>query len=253
MSIAKAFKGSAPIAHYWRQKSFSSRPWQLRWKPVCASTEKSLSEWLKEKPFSDNQPRAVFAARQNHGKGQFGRFWQSPIGGVWVSAALPSIAHVQAPGLLGLAVAVALAQRLEVYGVPIRIKWPNDLMVEERKLAGFLPRLLHRGSKLRFGRIGVGLNACNRVPLEGISLIQILKIGKFQPDFWAAEVLMALDESIDLLSRPDWICRQVERRLWKNEFMVPETRELWEIKGITAEGALELMKGTDTKIVSRWD
>ena len=49
-------------------------------------------------------------------------------------------------GLIGLALALSLSQRLERHGVPVRIKWPNDLLVDGRKLAGLLPRLVHRGN-----------------------------------------------------------------------------------------------------------
>ena len=155
MRIADSYRGAAAIAHLLRTKPGFSRPWKLRWKPVCASTENDLSDWLMEKPFEDELPRALIAARQTHSTGQRGRIWQSPLGGVWISAAIP-LSGQKSAGLLGLAVAVAMAQRLERYSVPVQIKWPNDLMIGDRKLAGFLPRLVYRGKILRFGRIGLG-------------------------------------------------------------------------------------------------
>ena len=94
MKKVQSFRGAAGVAYKWRVKSFGKRPWNLRWKPVCASTERDLSEWLKEKPLKSHFPRAVIAARQTAGVGQRGRIWQAPIGGVWISAV--SYTHLRA-------------------------------------------------------------------------------------------------------------------------------------------------------------
>ena len=61
-------------------------PWRLRLLPVCASTEVELSRWLHQ---GASAPLAVLARRQRHGCGQRQRHWQSPPGGLWLSAALP--------------------------------------------------------------------------------------------------------------------------------------------------------------------
>ena len=80
----------------------------------------------------------------------------SPRGGLWISAALPWQGRPPASAMLiGLAVATVLAERLERRGLEVAIKWPNDLLVNGRKLAGLLPRLVQRGSTLRLVRIGI--------------------------------------------------------------------------------------------------
>ena len=153
-----------------------SEGWQLRWVPVCSSTERLLKQWLHQDPLLQ-RPRAVVARHQRRAVGQRGREWQAPTGGVWLSAALPvDSVRLDAPGagLFGLAVALALAERLERAGVAVRIKWPNDLLVEGRKLAGILPALLHRGHELRLLRCGVGLNVCNAVPTGAVALRHVL-------------------------------------------------------------------------------
>ena len=116
--------------------------WDLRWFPVCSSTETVLEEWLRETPDLQLQrPRAVLARHQRHGIGQRGRVWSAPPGGIWLSAAMPWPEQARGgAGLIGLALALSLSQRLERHGVPVRIKWPNDLLVDGRKLAGLLPR-----------------------------------------------------------------------------------------------------------------
>ena len=86
-------------------------PWRLRLVPVCASTEVELSRWLHQ---GASAPLAVLARRQRHGRGQRQRHWQSPPGGLWLSAALPwqGPAPVQDPSQLPLVVAGAVAAEL---------------------------------------------------------------------------------------------------------------------------------------------
>ena len=253
MHTFEPWTGAAAVARLWRTQSCgANRPWQLRWQPVCASTELGMSAWLQQQPLSANQPRALFADRQTHGRGQLGRIWQAPIGGVWISAAFPWSQANRSAGILGLAVAVALAERLERRGVPVSIKWPNDLMVGERKLAGLLPRLVHRGCSVRLARIGLGLNVCNRVPSEGIALLELLRPGQCNPLNWTAEVLWALDRAIALVVRADWVCSQAKSRLWARQVRDPNTGDLWEVIGFGLDGSLELCQGSQTTTWTRW-
>ena len=253
MPIGDSFTGAAAVANKLRTKSLDSRPWQLRWKPVCASTEKDLSIWLREKPFKDYFPRALIAARQTHGIGQRGRPWESPFGGVWLSAALPMSEGKKSAGLLGLAIAVALSKRLERAFVPVQIKWPNDLVVGDKKLAGLLPRLIYRGETLRFGRVGLGLNVCNRVPIEGISLAEILSPKHCHPLTWAVEVLLALEHAVELVGDTETVRVEAERILWANKVKDPHSGEIWKIDGLTINGALKLRNGFYKTVWDRWE
>ena len=82
---------------------------------------------------------AVVATEQTGGRGSRGRTWSSPPGGLWLSVLFrpPSGAGIELSGLrIGLAVADAI-EALHA-GLSVRIKWPNDLMVGDRKLGGIL-------------------------------------------------------------------------------------------------------------------
>ncbi len=225
----------------------------MQWKPICASTELVLSRWLKEKPLLEDYPRAFFSARQKFGFGQRGKPWQSLAGGVWVSAAFPWKAADYSPELWGMAVAVALSERLERYEVQARIKWPNDLMVGNQKLAGLLPCLVHRGNQILFARVGIGLNVCNRVPDEGIALIDVLRPGQCKTILWSAEVLVALERAMDLINRPELIRVQAKRRFWAKSIRDPKTGESWDIDSLGLDGALLLRQGSRTTKWTRWD
>jgi len=87
-----------------------------------------------------------WAERQTRGQGRFGHTWVSNAGGLYVTAALPyALALPPAEtGWLALAAALACAEILqEQLAVEASIKWPNDVLVEGRKVAGFLGEIKH--------------------------------------------------------------------------------------------------------------
>lgn len=85
------------------------------------------------------EPLLITARTQHGGLGRSGRHWLSPAGGLWMSLLWPvrgSLADYQAaPLVAGLATAEAID---EVCGLACQIKWPNDLLLEQRKLVGIL-------------------------------------------------------------------------------------------------------------------
>ena len=142
MNNQKFDRGVGLIYKYHKSNHSSPKSWRLMLKTICASTEIELSKWITEKPVKKNQPIAIFSSCQRFGKGQAGRIWHAPKGGVWVSAAIKREGSCENNSqLYGLAVALALVERIERIGVNVNIKWPNDLLVDGQKLAGFLPRL----------------------------------------------------------------------------------------------------------------
>jgi len=220
-------------------------------KPICASTEIELSNWIAEKQLKKDNPIAIFSSCQRFAQGQAGRIWHAPKGGVWVSAAIKKEGPCEKNSqLFGLAVALALVERIERIGVNVKIKWPNDLLVDGQKLAGILPKLSFRGGKLRLLRVGIGLNVLNDVPKNGISLKQIIRDKKININFWSSEVLLAIERSLYFLDKKDFLCSQVEQRLWSREYIDKKTGYKWVIKGIDSKGRLILFKEDKEKILS---
>tara|TARA_Y100001968_G_scaffold42730_7_gene32834 strand:+ start:5001 stop:5762 length:762 start_codon:yes stop_codon:yes gene_type:complete len=243
---------SAIIANYWQRNSSGGIPWQLYWKPVCASTEIDLSRWLSEKPLKGINPRAFISDRQVYGKGQRGRLWQSPKGGVWISAALPCNGYTNSVGLLGLAVAFTLAERLESKRISVQIKWPNDLLVSGKKLAGILPSLIYRGHSLKLARVGIGMNIVNKVPKDGISLATILGHSSCCTSDWAGEILLALDRVMNLFEQEELFYLEAQKRLWSKEVIDSTSGEVWEVEGLDINGGLKLQKDGKKKVWTRW-
>ena len=249
--MSKLFYGVGGIYRYQKLNHLSSTSWRLIKKPICASTDIELSNWIAEKPVRINQLKAIFASCQKFGQGQYGRYWHSPKGGIWVSAAIKSAgSFANNSQLYGLAVALALAERIEMIGVNVKIKWPNDLLVEGKKLAGILPRLIFRGGELRLLKVGVGLNVLNNVPKEGTSLKKIIGCRKINLNFWSSEVLFAIEESLDFLDNKKFLCDQIKQRLWSQKYIDKETGYQWDIKGIDASGRLIIFKEGKERLLS---
>jgi BirA family transcriptional regulator, biotin operon repressor / biotin---[acetyl-CoA-carboxylase] ligase len=119
----------------------------------------------------------VVAGEQLEGRGSRGRTWHSPPGGLWLSALFrpPATGGIE---VMSLRVGLAVADALEpLVSLPIQVKWPNDLMLGERKVGGILCEARWQGGALGWVAIGVGVNVRNRVPEEltpvAISLAQV--------------------------------------------------------------------------------
>jgi BirA family biotin operon repressor/biotin-[acetyl-CoA-carboxylase] ligase len=225
-------------------------PWRLDWRPVCASTETCLDRWLAT---GASPPLAVVSRRQRHGHGQWGRVWSSPPGGVWLSAALPWPWPPGESAAPGLSVAVGLALQLEALGLPVAIKWPNDLLVGGRKIAGLLPRWRLGAGRVRLARVGVGLNGRNRVPAGAISLREALgrRSPPSEPAALAARVLVALEWAVAHGGEAEPVRRAAEQRLWRPHEPVAVEGELWRVEGLNTDGSLAIARGERRRALRR--
>jgi BirA family biotin operon repressor/biotin-[acetyl-CoA-carboxylase] ligase len=146
-----------------------------------ASTNHTVWELLDQ---GAAEQTAVLALSQTAGKGQWGRQWLSAPGGLYLSAALAPELAVENAAQLTLCTAWGIARSLRqlparLSGVadpiPVELKWPNDLVLEGRKLGGILTETrLHQG-RIRQAVVGVGLNWTNPVPETGINLRSFLE------------------------------------------------------------------------------
>jgi BirA family transcriptional regulator, biotin operon repressor / biotin---[acetyl-CoA-carboxylase] ligase len=102
----------------------------------------------------------VLADEQTGGRGRLGRAWQSPSGtGIWMSLILrPEIPLQKAPQLT-LLIAVAASRAIEnVTGIEAAIKWPNDLLINGKKVAGILTELQAEADSIHSVIVGIGMN-----------------------------------------------------------------------------------------------
>lgn len=251
-----------------RQLGDPAFPWQLRTLTVCGSTEQRLSQWLeaagdREPALDPMRPRALLATHQRFGHGQRGRSWSAPPGGVWLSASLPWPTEAASTASLSLAVAVGLALELEALNLGVRIKWPNDLLVQGRKIAGLLPRLRLRAGRVAGARIGLGLNGSNRVPPGAINVTQALTAARSFPRATAsrvpamttaalaARVLRALEWAVAAAGDGEAVRLAAEARLLPGAEPLIENGLAWEPVGLERDGALRVRRPGEERLLRR--
>ncbi len=120
----------------------------------------------------------VIAGRQDQGRGRLSRSWHSVEGGLYLTIVLrPSITPVLSPRI-GFAASLTMVQTLRgLYGIDAMVKWPNDILVAERKVSGMLAEMEAESDRIKFINIGLGINVNNDpTPVEqnAISLRELL-------------------------------------------------------------------------------
>jgi len=102
----------------------------------------------------------ILADYQSRGKGRLGRSWESPPGAnLYLSIILrPPISLSHAPQITLLAGVAAARALSAVSGLECLVKWPNDIFLRGKKLAGILAEMEGEGSKVQFVILGIGVN-----------------------------------------------------------------------------------------------
>ena len=107
----------------------------------------------------------VVAGIQEKGRGRLRRVWQSPEGGLYFTMVVrPDLPPMLSPRV-SFAASLILAQVIEkVCHIEVRVKWPNDLLAGEKKIAGMLSEMEAEGDLVSFINIGIGINVNNDPP-----------------------------------------------------------------------------------------
>jgi len=128
-------------------------PARLEWHLSLVSTSDRLKELARE---GAPEWTVVLADVQTGGRGRAGRGWSSPAGGLYLSVLLrPRFAHA---GVLPLAAGLAVADAAAEHGADALLKWPNDVLLGERKLAGVLAEAASAAAGIDWIALGVGVN-----------------------------------------------------------------------------------------------
>ena len=157
----------------------------------------------------------VLAEEQTAGRGRFGRQWLSPAGkNIYVTLILrPTVHQLRQLGIITpLAVSLAIE---ETTGLAPRIKWPNDVLLSGRKVAGILIETEFSGSEPRYALIGPGINVNFEIdPASEIAAIATSIKQELGADASREAVLAALLNHIEALyTAPD---PRAVREAWKS-------------------------------------
>jgi BirA family biotin operon repressor/biotin-[acetyl-CoA-carboxylase] ligase len=147
----------------------------------------------------------IVAEHQTAGKGRRGRSWVSPPGKSLAMSVIvrPEIPPSRAPELT-LVTAVALAETLKDSGVDARIKWPNDVQIAGKKVAGILTELSADTERVHFVILGIGVNLnvlAAEFPAEISEIATSILVAKNQPvhrALFVAALLAKLESWLDV-------------------------------------------------------
>lgn len=134
---------------------------------IDSTQNEALRFYSKNRYGLDNETFYIFAAEeQTNGLGRFQRYWHSPKGGLWMT--ILSRAAIQAGKipLFPLGVALSIVEVLRKYEINPLLKWPNDIMVGDKKIAGILATARTEIDLASHIFTGIGINVNNEVPSE---------------------------------------------------------------------------------------
>jgi len=208
----------------------------LIWNPFLLAETASTNDVAREQGRKGVKAGFVVAAsRQTRGRGRLGRSWESPPNrGLYVSILLrPDLAMTEAGRLTILSSVAAMDAVEAVAGFRPQIKWPNDLLMNGRKLAGLLIETEPMGARLAFAVVGIGINVGHEAEdfspeVRGLATSLRLVTGEM---FRRADMLVALLQAF-------------ERRLARP---FAEAREAWAASSLTLGQRVTLTTARGTK------
>lgn len=150
---------------------------KLVYVPECHSTNSLLAEMLQETELPEGS--VLITDHQTKGRGQRGNRWESGQGENLTFSLLlrPKFLPTRDQFQLSMAVALGIASGLKHWvGNSLALKWPNDLMTDDRKLGGVLIENQSQGTQLTASIVGIGINVNQRVlPFpHACSVIQVV-------------------------------------------------------------------------------
>lgn len=109
---------------------------------------------------SESEGTVVIAEEQTNGRGRLGRKWSSPNKkGIWMSIVLKPQIEPQEAAKITQVAAAAVWKAINQIGVKTQIKWPNDIVINGKKVCGILTEMSGELNRLNYLVVGIGINA----------------------------------------------------------------------------------------------
>jgi len=153
----------------------------------------------------------VISKIQKSGRGRFDRVWKSPEGGLYISFILKPDVSVDKYTLLPLLSSIAVSKTLSLYGISNKIKWPNDVRIKGKKIAGILLESNISKNQINYIILGIGVNLNidkNSFPDEIIHnttsvLSELNKIVDYHR--FLKDLILNLDKYISIFEKEDFV------------------------------------------------
>ena len=248
----------------------------IRYFPSIGSTNDEAWRWI-----DSGAPHCaiVFADEQTAGRGRLQRRWVTTAGsGLAFSLVLqsppldPQLVR-RLTGLAALAICNALRKK---YTLPALIKWPNDILLNQRKVAGVLVEARWNGEKLKSAVIGIGINIASEsvnpanLPAEGLNFpatcvedalghpvdrLELLHVilqefSHWLPQLSAQDFIDAWEAS--LAYHDQWVELSIENNAQSSRReAVPPTIQVGKVIGLTSDGSLKLLTRSGELVVAQ--
>ena len=200
----------------------------------------------------------VSAENQTKGKGQMGTKWNSEIGrNLTVSILIKDVLKNNIEIFdLNVAIALAIISSLEIHNIPnLAIKWPNDILSDNKKIAGILIENLIKSNGEIVSIVGIGLNV-NQINFEELpkaTSLAVLMHSEFDKDKLLIQIVDAINRNVSVLKNgmaPDlWL--EYNQKLFKRGVPMPfsnsrEEKFMGIIQNVNSSGQLVVLLENDT-------
>jgi BirA family biotin operon repressor/biotin-[acetyl-CoA-carboxylase] ligase len=193
----------------------------------------------------------IIAEAQTAGRGQRGRKWMTvPGSGLALSVILRPVRYIQDDWIRYHALgALAVADALEGYGLEAKIKWPNDVLLQGKKVAGVLADISWEGERVEFLVLGIGVNVRQNPKLDhrdfdppAVSIEEVLHKEVDWHEFLKG-ILSGLGSWYSCMHQSQFIEAWVEKLAYRGREVLMHREEgvlQGRVLGLTEKGALIL-------------
>lgn len=145
-----------------------------------ASIDSTNEEAKRLASAGETGPVWIVADHQTAGRGRRGRSWQSPAGNLAATLLLRPEKGANEAAQLSFVAALAASDAVSVLApsTSVRVKWPNDVLAEERKIAGILLESAGGGGRLDWLAVGVGINLIGFPPDTEFAATSLVHLGR---------------------------------------------------------------------------
>ncbi|MDI9633516.1 MAG: biotin--[acetyl-CoA-carboxylase] ligase [Methanolinea sp.] len=155
-------KGSSRLLPYEVHKKLRTKVMgrSMRYYESTVSTNWVAKQMLREEDAAALHGTVIIAEQQTGGMGRLGRSWISPRGGIWVTVILHPAIPIDRVFMITMAGSIAVARALnKEYDVGALIKWPNDVYIGDKKVAGLLLEISAEADQVHYALLGIGIDA----------------------------------------------------------------------------------------------
>jgi BirA family transcriptional regulator, biotin operon repressor / biotin---[acetyl-CoA-carboxylase] ligase len=174
---------SGPKGYQYLDSSDSLQPWEFPGRESLIHTFEQVestmatAKQLARKGYPDFS--VIIAEQQEQGRGRLGRKWTSDRGGLYFTVIIRPKTPIAMTSLFGFAASLCMSEVLQSdLGIEARVKWPNDILVNEKKICGMLSEMETESDEVSFLNIGIGLNVNNepgKAEPDSVTVKQLLR------------------------------------------------------------------------------